>query len=103
MQPAKTSTPLQDTQNRKEQVKPIPTDVSIGRLTRMDAIGLKSTAEASLRNAEQLLIKLKNALTYIDNPNFGICTFCGNQIPIQRILAIPEVTVCVNCVSKNRF
>ena len=29
--------------------------------------------------------------------NFGICEECGEPIPIKRLLAVPETTLCVNC------
>lgn len=81
----------------KETTKPISPDVSIGRISRMDAINNKSVAEASLRNAEAKLQGLKNALQNIDSPEFGICVKCRQPIPEGRILLVPEKRLCVKC------
>lgn len=81
----------------KDLTAPIAPDVSIGRISRMDAINNKSVTEAVLKQAEEKLQKLQNALSRVDNPEFGICVRCKNSIPIGRILIRPESTRCVNC------
>ncbi len=81
----------------KKKTKPISPDNAIGRLSRMDAIGNKSVNDASLRNAKQRLTKLKYALNKIDCPDFGICTECDEEIPLGRIMVMPESTRCVAC------
>jgi DnaK suppressor protein len=81
----------------KEVAAPVAPDVSIGRISRMDAINNKSVTEAVLKQAEHKLQKLQDAFTRIDDPEFGICVRCKNPIPIGRILIRPESTRCVNC------
>lgn len=83
----------------REQSRPVALDGTIGRVTRMDAIGHRSISEASLREAENSLSMLEYALNNIDKENFGICGACKAKIPLERILAIPEVRLCVNCAS----
>ncbi len=83
----------------EEQNKPISPDVSLGRLTRMDAINNKSVIEASLKQAKLRLNSLNNALTKIDSEDFGLCIGCGEQIPIARFLIRPESVYCVSCAS----
>ncbi len=83
----------------REKIKPIPLDGTIGRVTRMDAIGHRSIAEASLRDAEASLSLLEHALKNLDEESFGVCTKNKVKIPLERILAIPEVRLCVNCAS----
>lgn len=83
----------------REQIKPIALDGSIGRVTRMDAIQQKSMLEANLRSAEESLFRLEQALSNLDKPHFGICSKCQKQIPLERILAIPEARLCVSCAS----
>jgi DnaK suppressor protein len=46
----------------REITKPVEPDCAIGRVSRMDAINNKSVAEASLRKAEEKLLKLKYVL-----------------------------------------
>jgi DnaK suppressor protein len=77
--------------------RPVAPDVSIGRISRMDAINNKSVNEAALRQAREKLHGLQYALDNIDNPSFGICTRCGEPIPMGRILIMPESTRCMRC------
>ena len=78
-------------------VKPIAPDNSIGRLTRMEAIGSKGVSEASLSSAQRKLAGLETALNKIGNPEFGVCIRCASQIPKARMLLIPECVTCVAC------
>lgn len=81
----------------KELTKPIAPDVSIGRVSRMDAINNKSVNEASLRQAEIKLGNLKRVLERFGTEDFGICLKCKQPIPIGRILIRPQSLLCVNC------
>ena len=81
----------------KEQSKPITLDNSIGRISRMDAINNKSITESALRQAEEKLVKLHQALDNIDKPDFGKCVKCKQPIPLGRILLMPQSNKCVNC------
>lgn len=89
-------TERQISQYRKN-MKPIAPDNAIGRISRMDAIINKSVMESSLIQAENRAKKLKQALSNLTSPDFGICINCGNTIPIGRILIMPETLVCVHC------
>ena len=84
----------------KELTKPIPPENAIGRVSRMDAINNKSVNEAALRQTELTLQKLRIALTKVDDPNFGNCYNCGNEIPLGRILLVPHSNKCVHCASR---
>ncbi len=84
----------------KELTKPIPPENAIGRVSRMDAINNKSINEAALRQAEKRMIGMKSALKSIDKDHFGLCTGCGLEIPVGRILLMPGATKCVNCASR---
>ena len=92
---------IEKTQGRiveyKELTKPIAPENSIGRISRMDAINNKSISEAALRKAETKLINLEFALSNLDDPEFGKCAKCKSQIPIQRIMLMPQSRFCVNC------
>jgi len=79
--------------------RPVAPDVSIGRLTRMDAIVNKSVNEAGLAAARQNLIKLQNALQTADAEDFGECEECLKPIAVGRMLAMPETTLCVTCAT----
>lgn len=81
----------------KELTKPIAPENSIGRISRMDAINNKSINDAALRKAETKLINLEFALSNIDDSEFGKCAKCKAQIPIQRIMLMPQSRFCVKC------
>jgi RNA polymerase-binding transcription factor len=83
----------------RELTKPIAPENSIGRISRMDAINNKSINEAALRKAEAKLKNLELALASIDDQDFGKCAKCKKDIPIQRIMLVPQSRFCVNCAS----
>lgn len=79
--------------------RPISPENAIGRVSRMDAINNKSITEASLRIAENKLKSLIEIKNQAQTKNFGKCIKCSKQIPIQRILIVPESKKCVNCAN----
>ena len=89
----------EDIEEYKEMTAPIAPENSIGRVSRMDAINNKSVAEAALRTAESKLHQLEFMLGKIDDADFGRCAKCGQSIPIQRLLLMPQNQYCVHCAS----
>jgi len=83
----------------KESTKPISPENAIGRISRMDAINNKSVMEAALRKSEEKLKSLSYLINQVDNPEFGLCRRCKNQIPLPRLLFMPQSPFCVNCAS----
>ena len=81
----------------KELTQPVEPENAIGRISRMDAIHNKSVIEAALRKSKEKQAKLKIALSKIDEDDFGICTKCHKQIPLGRILIVPQSRTCVQC------
>ena len=84
----------------EELTQPISPENSIGRISRMDAINNKSVAEAALRTKKKKLASLKNALTKIDQVDFGKCERCKNPIQIARVVYMPESGLCVHCAAR---
>ena len=84
----------------EELTKPISSENSIGRISRMDAINNKSVAEAALRSSRRKLGKLKFALSKMDHADFGLCSICKNPIPSARLMYMPESTRCVRCAER---
>lgn len=41
------------------------------------------------------------ALDRLAEGRYGICETCGDGISADRLLAIPETSVCVSCSSRN--
>ena len=81
----------------KEMTKPVAPDVAIGRISRMDAINNQAVTKASLRQAENKLMKLNIVLSKIGDKDFGLCLSCRKPIPLGRILIRPESMHCVSC------
>jgi len=82
-----------------ELTKPISPDSAIGRISRMDAINNKSINEAALRLKKKQLLALEYAMKNIDKDDFGKCIKCHVQIPLGRIMLMPESKKCVRCAS----
>lgn len=80
-----------------EMSSPVSPDDAIGRVSRMDAINNKSVTEAALRQAKDKLSKLRHALLRVDEEHFGQCKRCGKQIPLMRVVLMPQSPYCVNC------
>jgi RNA polymerase-binding protein DksA len=48
-------------------------------------------------NVEHVLQSIDAALAKIDAGTFGTCERCGQQIAIDRLEALPYVTLCIDC------
>ncbi len=86
-----------DIQKLEDQVEPVAPDRAIGRLTRLEAIQSQNMAAANLRKAQSRQSQLEQALILLAHDQYGICTRCGNAIPIKRLLLVPESKTCVRC------
>ena len=80
----------------EEITKPINTE-DMDDVTRMDSIVNKSVNEAALTASRSRRAALEYAAKRIDSPEFGYCADCGEEIPIARLSAMPEATLCVGC------
>jgi len=52
-----------------------------------------------LRRSLQALKNLERALNNIDDPDFGLCENCDEEIPFARLMIMPETVLCVLCAS----
>jgi len=84
----------------KEKVKPIAPDCSLGRLTRLEAMGEQHMNNKILEESKIKLTRLKNALLRVDKPIFGICIECEEEIGFGRMSIRPESVRCVECAGK---
>ncbi len=66
-------------------------------ITRMDSIVNKSVNEAALSTLRSRRAGLEYALKRVDSPEFGFCLECGEEIPLPRLLAMPESAHCIAC------
>jgi DnaK suppressor protein len=60
----------------------------------------ESDLENELRLADrerQLVPKIRGALQRIEEGTFGLCTACGEPIPLARLRARPVTDLCIEC------
>lgn len=69
----------------------------VGRLARMDAVQHHAIAEAQAERALKQLKLLELLLSKADDEDFGECHYCGEDIPVGRLLIRPESLRCVDC------
>lgn len=72
-------------------------DKALGRLSRMEAMQDQQMVLELRRRKKRQLLEAGNALSRIEQGNFGSCIFCGKSISTDRLDAFPEVQTCVNC------
>lgn len=84
----------------KETAKPVAPDNAIGRLTRMDAMQIQKMQEVNLKTALNNIEKLKESLTKIDEDSFGQCPYCKQMIGFERLKALPESNMCIECAER---
>ena len=46
---------------------------------------------------------LEDALERIESGNFGVCSLCGELIPEERMIEVPNATKCVDCKTKDKL
>ncbi|PIU32980.1 hypothetical protein COT04_02545 [Candidatus Shapirobacteria bacterium CG07_land_8_20_14_0_80_39_12] len=68
-----------------------------------DAVEQISHAKAkALENQiNRKLIQIKKALTMIKIGKYGLCEKCGKMIDTDRLMIMPETTLCVKCEKKK--
>lgn len=71
-------------------------------------MGDQATAEIDrsfmlrLRGREQkLLKKIEQVLESIERGNYGICEVCGCEIEIERLVARPVTSMCIECKTEQ--
>lgn len=87
----------------EEKCQPITPDCSLGRLTRLEAMGEQHVNHTILDEDKLRLTRLTNALLRIDKELFGVCISCEEDIDIERMLIRPESVRCVACLNKKRL
>lgn len=71
-------------------------------------MGDQATAETDrnfilrLRDRERMLLKkIEETIERIEGETYGICEECGNEIGIQRLVARPVTTLCIDCKTRQ--
>lgn len=50
---------------------------------------------------DKSIVQVRKALTMIKLGRYGICEKCGKMIDTDRLVIMPESTLCVNCEKKR--
>ncbi len=54
------------------------------------------------RNSRDLLGQVRSALQALEDGTYGDCRVCGGSIPVARLRALPQTSLCVKCASRRR-
>ncbi len=47
------------------------------------------------------LVEVEHALDKFEKGTYGLCDSCGQSIATDRLEALPQASLCVNCKAKN--
>jgi RNA polymerase-binding transcription factor len=66
------------------------------------AIMVRSSVRFDLMHLKgETLLNINEALTRIDEGRYGICEWCGSEIPERRLRALPFALRCISCEEEN--
>ena len=70
-------------------------DVATDSFDREFSLGIATNVQ------QKILYAIEEALKRIEDKTFGTCLGCEKPIPKQRLMAMPWVSLCVECQSKE--
>jgi DnaK suppressor protein len=79
--------------------RPVDLGLSIGRLSRVDALQQQHMALARRERGVLQLQQVRAALSRIASGAYGECLGCGEPIGLARLRARPEAPFCKRCQS----
>ncbi|GAB3113484.1 hypothetical protein G8770_18335 [Aestuariicella hydrocarbonica] len=56
-----------------------------------------SVDEKVLADHKSELKRLSRNLLWLDSDDAGLCRVCDCEIPVNRLLAVPDTQVCISC------
>jgi len=62
----------------------------------------KENTYYQVHRENRYLLYLEEALERIENGTYGICKDCGQEIPKERLEAVPHTQLCVPCKEKEK-
>lgn len=80
-----------------EDAKPVDLGLSIGRLSRVDALQQQHMAMARRQRTERQVEQIGAALARMAAGTYGACIKCGEPIGYLRLRGRPEALVCRDC------
>jgi DnaK suppressor protein len=67
-------------------------DGTVEAISRLTEIGVGTSLEVGLARTERALAKL-------DDGTYGLCDTCGKPIAAERLQAMPDVVLCIECAA----
>jgi len=82
----------------KDNRRPVTLDQqSVGRFSRMDSLQVQAMDKAQEAARQKKLLKIKAALSRLDNGDYGYCVTCDEPIGEKRLGLDPSVPLCIAC------
>lgn len=82
-------------------IRPISPECALGDLARFELMNDQVVSEKALKEALIRKNKLEYALRNVDTSEYGVCIECEEEIPVKRLLILPESTHCITCASQQ--
>lgn len=57
----------------------------------------KGRRYALIRNEQDIINKIEDAIDRVENENYGNCELCGSEIPEERLEFMPYANTCIDC------
>jgi RNA polymerase-binding transcription factor DksA len=94
--------------NRKKKLKQADPFSDPGRTRDNAAVDMEAveqfghqSSSAMQKEVERKIIQVRKALTSIKIGKYGVCEKCNKMIDTDRLMIIPEATICIKCEKKN--
>jgi len=55
----------------------------------------------SLQRTREQLAEVEHALGKLEKGTYGLCDFCGKPIPSDRLEAVPQANLCLECKARQ--
>ena len=85
----------------QEFIKPIAPECALGDLARFELMHEQSISEKTLKEVLLRQKRLQYALRKIKTNEYGLCEECEEEIAYERLLLLPEATLCIECASTH--
>ena len=73
-------------------------DCAVDKVNRENSFHDKLLFEKSIQKTKQQLFEIENALSNIENKDYGICRKCGSEISLKLLLIKPNSQYCIECL-----
>lgn len=81
--------------------QPVDLGLSIGRLSRVDALQQQAMAKANREGHQRRLVLIDVALRAVKSGCYGLCRSCEEAISLRRLEARPETPFCIECQTER--